>query len=219
MDIVVNDYLTWQRAEQGELSSAPIACSQYFPDWWRNLRGDLRHYVAPSGDHRNHTARLCHGLRGTSQLGYTMVLDQALENTRIPQGAKSWKYSWLQQEMLHGSCWAEKVNDQFVWGRPRILAWPWRARMAPGWRLLITAYHLDWNAQYHAFTGYVEANHGSGFWGWSQPQDPAYNYYNVETVFIMRADADTIPAGRSIFSMIPIYEPGYVPRPYAPYPF
>jgi hypothetical protein len=219
MDIVVNDYLTWQRAEQGETASAPIACSQYYPDWWKSLRGNLSHYVPESGNHRNHTARLCHGLRGTSQLGYTVALDQPLENTRVPQGEKSWRHSWLMQEMLHGSQWAKKSNDEFVWARPRILAWPWRAKMAPGWRLLITAYNLDWSDQYHAFTGYVEANHGSGFWGWSQPQDPACNYYNVETVFIMRADADPIPAGKCIFSMVPVYEPDYVPRPYLPYPF
>jgi hypothetical protein len=120
--------------------------------------------------------------------------------------------------MLHGTLWAEQVNNEYVWARPMILAWPWRARMAPGWRLLMNNYSLDWSSDFHCFSGYVDANHGSGFWGWSQPMDPAFNYYNVETVVIMKPHS-TVPAGSAVFSMIPIYEPNYVPRPFGGYPF
>lgn len=215
MEIKVNEYLTWERAEQAESAPEPVSCAKYFPEWWKNLRGDLRHYIPASGSHRNHTARLCHGLRGVSQLGYTVSLDADLHNG-VTQG--SWRDSKLLQEMLHGSPWAEKVNDEFVWDRPMILAWPWRAKMAPGWRMLMNDYPLEWHRDFHCFSGYVEANHGSGFWGWSQPQDPAFNYYNVETVVIMKPDA-CIPAGSSVFSMIPVFEPDYVPKPYGPYPF
>lgn len=215
MDIVVNEYLTWERAEQADSATAPIPCAKHFPAWWKNLSGDLRNYIPASGEHRNHTARLCHGLRGVSQLGYTIPLDSVLHNG-ITTG--SWRYSRLLQEMLHGSQWAEKVNDTFVWGRPMILAWPWRAKMAPGWRLLINDYALDWKADFHCFTGYVEANHGSGFWGWSKPMDPEFNYYNVETVVIMKPQA-SLDTGTAIFSMIPIYDPEYIPKPYAAYPF
>lgn len=215
MDIVVNEYLTWERAEQADSAPVPIPCAKHFPEWWKNLRGDLRHYLPESGDHRNHTARLCHGLRGVSQLGYTIPLDAEL-HTNVTQG--SWRYSRLLQEMLHGTIWAEKVNDEYVWGRPMILAWPWRAKMALGWRLLMNDYSLEWRNDFHCFTGFVEANHGSGFWGWNTPMDPAFNYYNVETVVIMKKQTQIV-SGSAIFSMIPIYDPDYIPKPYTAYPF
>lgn len=215
MDIVVNEYLTWELAEQASNAPEPIPCAKYFPEWWKNLRGDLRQYIPASGDHRNHTARLCHGLRGVSQLGYTIPLDSELHNG-VTQG--SWRYSQLHQEMLHGSQWAEKINDVYVWGKPRIIAFPWRAKMAPGWRLLMNDYPLEWENDFHCFTGYVEANHGSGFWGWEKPMDLAFNYYNVETVVIMKNQTQ-IASGSAVFSMIPIYDPDYVPKPYTAYPF
>jgi hypothetical protein len=120
--------------------------------------------------------------------------------------------------MLHGTPWAEQVDIEYVWAKPMILAWPWRARMAPGWRLLMNDYPLDWHSGFHCFTGHVEANHGSGFWSWSQSMDPAFNYYNVETVIIMKPNA-TVASNTAVFSMIPIYDPGYVPRPVTGYPF
>jgi len=215
MDIVVNEYLTWERAEQASNAPEPIPCAKYFPEWWKNLRGDLREYISASGDHRNHTARLCHGLRGVSQLGYTIPLDGALHNG-VTQG--SWRYSQLLQEMLHGSRWAEKIDDAYVWDKPRIVAFPWRAKMAPGWRLLMNDYPLDWAEDFHCFTGFVEANHGSGFWGWEKPMDPAFNYYNVETVVIMK-NQTRIASGSAVFSMVPIYDPDYIPKPYGSYPF
>ena len=215
MDIVVNEYLTWERAEQAESAPEPIPCAKHFPEWWKNLRGDLREYIPASDNHKNHTARLCYGLRGVSQLGYTIPLNSALHNG-VTRGA--WRYSQLLQEMLHGTQWAEKNNDEYVWGQPMILAWPWRAKMSKGWRLLINDYSLGWEKDFHCFSGYVEANHDSGFWGWQQPMDPEYNYYNVETVVIMKNQARIAP-GSAVFSMIPIYEPGYMPVPFAGYPF
>jgi hypothetical protein len=215
MDIVVNDYLTWERAEQADLASAPVSCAVHFPEWWKNLRGDLREYLPASGDHRNHTARLCLGLRGASQLGWTIPLDAVL-HTGITQG--TWRYGHLLQEMLHGTPWAQKVAGEYVWDRPMILAWPWRAKMAPGWRLLMNDYPLDWHQDFHCFTGYVDANHGSGFWGWSQEMHKEFNYYNVETVVIMKKQA-RINTGSAVFSMIPVYEPTYVPKTFTGYPF
>ena len=215
MDIVVNEYLTWERAEQAEDAPEPIPCAKYFPNWWKNLRGDLREYIPASGDHRNHTARLCLGLRGVSQLGYTIPLDSNL-HTGITRG--SWRYTDLLQEMLHGTQWAEKVDDKYVWARPRIVAWPWRAKMPRGWRLMMNDYALDWNKNFHCFSGHVEANHGSGMWGWNKPMDPEFNYYNVETVVIMKNQTQ-IASGSAVFSMIPIYDPDYIPKPFTGYPF
>ena len=214
MDIVVNEYLTWERAEQAESAPAPIPCSKYFPEWWKNLRGDLRHYLPESGDHRNHTVRMCLGLRGISQLGYTIPLDSELD-CKITKG--SWRYGELLQEMLHGTQWAEKINNEYVWERPRILAWPWRAKMPPGWRLLMNHYPLDWSPDFHCFSGYVEANHGSSFWSWPHEIDSNYNYYNVETVVITKNQVRIAP-GSAVFSMIPIFEPDYVPGSFIKYP-
>lgn len=219
MEIEVTDYLTWQQAQQANNCPPPIHNGKYFPEWWKNLRGDLRHYLPQSGDHRNHTARMCFGLRGISQLGYTMPLTSDLANSFPASATRHWRYSQLQQEMLHGSCWAEKNQDQYVWGQPIILSWPWRAKMAQNWRLLITAYHLDWSPHWHNFSGYVEANQPTSMWGYDEPLDPDYNYYNLETVLILRNGHTVIPANTAICSFIPVYEPGYEPKPIGGYPF
>ncbi len=79
-------------------------------------------------------------------------------------------------------------------------------------------YPLEWRSDFHSFSGFVEANHGSGFWGWNTNMDPAFNYYNVETVVITQQQTQIAP-GTAIFSMVPVYDPDYVPKPYAAYPF
>jgi len=84
--------------------------------------------------------------------------------------------------------------------------------------MLMNDYPLDWHSNFHCFTGCAEANHGSGFWGWNSPMDPAFNYYNVETVVIMKTQT-RITTGSAVFSMVPVYDPDYVPRLYAGYPF
>ena len=216
--IVVSDYLTWERAEQASTATAPMPCAQYYPEWWKNLSGDIRKYLPASGDHRNHTARLCMGLRGSSQLGWCVPLDVSLMPGRFLSSVNL-RQQQLLQEMLHGSQFAEKDDQGYVWDQPRILAFPWRARMAPGWRLLMTVYPLDWSTDWHAFTGMAEANHGSGFWGWSTPMDPDYHYYNVETVVVLRRNAQAIQPGRVIFAMVPVYQPDYVPAGPVRYPF
>jgi hypothetical protein len=79
-------------------------------------------------------------------------------------------------------------------------------------------YPLGWRSDFHCFSGFVEANHGSGFWGWSTAMDPTFNYYNVETVVITKNQTQIAP-GSVVFSMVPVYDPDYTPRPYAAYPF
>ena len=53
--------------------------------------------------------------------------------------------------------------------------------------------------------------------GAGQGIDSNYNYYNVETVIITKNQARVAP-GSAVFSMIPIYEPGYVPGAFVKYP-
>ena len=219
MEIIVNEYLTWERAEQANDCPEPMPCSKFFPEWWRNLKGDLRSYLPESGEHANHTARMCLGLRGVSQLGYTLPLTADMDNFFPASATKHWRYGWLLQEMLHGSCWAEKNNDDYVWGQPRIVAWPWRAKMAPGWRMMVNDYPLAWSRDWHNFSGYVEASHSSSLWGWEEEMDPDYNYYNLETVLIMRNCEMKIPTDTAVCSFVPVYEPGYIPKQSRGYPF
>ncbi len=227
------DYLTWESCADPRFDfycPPPKPLHKFLPEWFKNLRGNIREYL-PEGFGADHTLRHCLGFRGLLDIGYSIAL---------PVDVGGWQTHFasgnLHPEMLHGTPWADKPGTpdggwidptEHSKGRDfspykyriKLLFWPWRAKMAPGWRLLMTAYTLDWRRDLHAFTGYVEANHGSNFWGWSEPMDPTFNYYNVETVVIMQAGAEPVPAGQCIFSMIPVYEPGYVPRPYAPYPF
>lgn len=219
MEIVVNEHLTWQRAEQANNCPEPIACSRYFPEWWKNLRGDLRSYMPESGDHANHTARMCLGLRGISQLGYTIPLTADMDQAMPVSATRHWRYGWLLQEMLHGSPWAEITDGEYVWGRPRIIAWPWRAKMAPGWRMLVNDYPLAWSSDWHCFSGYVEANHPSSIWGWEEEMEPEYNYYNLETVIIMRNKNFRIAKDTALCSFVPIFEPNYQPKDHKGYPF
>jgi hypothetical protein len=91
--------------------------------------------------------------------------------------------------------------------------------MAPGWRMLVNDYPMAWSPDWHSFSGYVEANHSSSLWGWEQEMDPGYNYYNLETVIIMRNQSMSIATDTALCSFVPIYEPGYTPRAYRGYPF
>jgi hypothetical protein len=85
--------------------------------------------------------------------------------------------------------------------------------MAPGWRLLILPYLMDWNTDWQEFAGMVEPNydiqHGSCIGSalkWTQPIDTAYNYYNLETVLAVRRDRH-LEKGTVTFAAVPYYDP------------
>jgi hypothetical protein len=86
--------------------------------------------------------------------------------------------------------------------------------MAAGWRMLILPYLLDWSTDWHEFAGTVEptynvARDGCGVGHglkWSQPVDPEYNYYNLETVMAFRRTC-AVPAGTVTFTAVPWYDP------------
>jgi hypothetical protein len=124
--------------------------------------------------------------------------------------------------MLHGTRFANRSTDGKPWapgdGSPyeysiRLLHWPWRARMAPGWRMLILPYLLDWPGNWNEFAGMVDPNYnienrtsvGSAL-QWTQTIDPAYNYYNLETVIAFKRqtiiDKDTVT-----FCAVPLFDP------------
>ena len=85
--------------------------------------------------------------------------------------------------------------------------------MAPGWRLIVLPYLLDWNKNWHEFAGAVEPNYqiqngtsiGSGI-KWDQTIDLTHNYYNLETVMALRRGT-VIKKGTVTFCAIPYYDP------------
>ena len=222
--VQVTDYLTWEYSSDPDIQylncPAPEPVKNFLPDWFRNLKGNLKEYL-PEGFGLQHTIRHCLGFRGLLNIGYTIPLPETIDgyDTYFSRGH-------LHPEMLHGTDWANKGDMPWMQidsrGLPdsspyeyqfRLMFWPWRARMAPGWRLLILPYLLDWNKNWHEFAGAVEPNYevhndtsiGSGL-KWNTPIDKMYNYYNLETVMALRRGT-VIKKGTVTFCAIPYYDP------------
>ena len=222
--VQVNDYLTWEYSSDPDIQylncPAPAPVKNFLPEWVRNLKGNLKEYL-PEGFGLQHTIRHCLGFRGLLNIGYTIPLPETIDgyDTYFSRGH-------LHPEMLHGTDWANKGDNPWIQidsrGLPdsspyeyqfRLMFWPWRARMAPGWRLLILPYLLDWNKNWHEFAGAVEPNYevhndtsiGSGL-KWNTPIDKMYNYYNLETVMALRRGT-VIKKGTVTFCAIPYYDP------------
>jgi hypothetical protein len=185
----------------------------HLPQWFKDLKA--RRPTVDIAD--NQTIRNCLGFRGISQIGYTIPLPETvtLYDTYFNRGR-------LHPDMIPGTPWANRRDDGVAWAPGdsspyeygiRLLHWPWRAKMALGWRLLILPYMLDWSEDWNEFAGTVEPNYhivdgtgiGSGL-KWSQYIDNEYNYYNIETVIALHR-AKTIPKGTVTFSLIPYFDP------------
>lgn len=120
--------------------------------------------------------------------------------------------SWLHPEMVHGTPWTEKDQQGDYRWNMMLISWPWRAKLAENWRLMVMANQFDWDHQYHVFTGCVDGNYRPEHEAWSfdQPRDPGYNYVNLDIVVAVSA-GHVIPESRCIFTAVPIYDPGYTP--------
>ena len=223
--VQVTDYLTWEYSSDPDIQylncPAPESVKQFLPEWFRDLKGNLRDYL-PEGFGLQHTIRHCLGFRGLLNIGYTIPLPETLDgyDTYFSRGH-------LHPEMMHGTQWANCSEEAWTQipdskgnrdSSPyeyqfRLLFWPWRAKMVPGWRLIILPYLLDWNQDWHEFAGSVEPNYeihgntsiGSGL-KWDQPIDNRYNYYNLETVMAFRRGT-TVEKGTITFCAIPYYDP------------
>jgi len=214
-DITVNDYLTWEYCTDPGIQylncPAPEPVRNHMPDWFKQQKARR----AEIDIAEQQTIRNCLGFRGLATLGWTIPLPEELTgyDTYFSRGR-------LHPDMLYGTRWAN-TGDQ-PWAdddaslyeyRIRLLHWPWRARMAPGWRLLILPYLLDWPGDWNEFAGMVEPNYdvrngtgiGSGL-KWTQPIDHNYNYYNLETVIAFRRSV-TVTKDTVTFCAVPLYDP------------
>lgn len=219
-DIPVNDYLTWEYCADPDIQylncPAPTPVRNHMPAWFRNQKA--RKQEIDIADQQ--TIRNCLGFRGLAGLGYTIPLPEELTgyDTYFSRGR-------LHPDMLYGTRWANTGTEPWADDdaslyeyRIRLLHWPWRARMAPGWRMLILPYLLDWPADWNEFAGMVEPNYdvrngtsiGSGL-KWTQSIDHNYNYYNLETVIAFRRSV-TVAKGTVTFCAVPLYDPELVEK-------
>ena len=215
-DIQVNDYLTWEYSTDPDIQylncEPPTPMRNHMPEWFKNLK--VRRDLIDIADQQ--TIRNCLGFRGLATMGYTIPLPEELDgyDTYFSHGR-------LHPEMLYGTPWANQGttrwthNDSSLYEyRIRLLTWPWRARMAPGWRLVILPYLLDWSKDWQEFAGSVEPNYNVSSDGcgighglkWDRPIDHNYNYYNLETVIAFKRSV-TVAKGTVTFCAVPLYDP------------
>lgn len=214
-DHKVTDYLTWEYCTDPDIQdlkcAAPMPMRNHLPQWFK----DQKARKAEIDIAEQQTIRNCLGFRGLATLGYTIPLPEELTgyDTYFSRGR-------LHPDMLYGTRWANQGtepwcnDDSRVYEyRIKLLHWPWRAKMAPGWRMLILPYLLDWPADWNEFAGMVDPNYdvrngtgiGSGL-QWHQPIDHNYNYYNLETVIAFRRSV-TVAKDTVTFCAVPLYDP------------
>ena len=212
MQYVENPWLTWQQATElanpkfvlDEFPNPPERLGNYYPNWFKNLKADVRNYL-PQGFGQNHSARVCLGLRGINNLGWTL--------------RSSWNMNKGQQEFhpeqLHGTPWAEKdKNGEYIWGI-YLKTYPWRAKMSKGFRLLISNYPLEFSTDWYTFSGCVDANYkidedgqlGGMYW-YDEPIDPDFDYFNIENVIAIKKGC-YIPVGVVSFVITTVWDPDY----------
>lgn len=224
MNIKVNPYLTWEYSDDPEIQylncPAPSRMRNHMPQWFKDLKAKSNEVVT-GDEHRavfaeNKTIRNCLGFRGLANIGYTIPLPETItgHDTYFARGR-------VQAPMIEGTIFSNKsdkpwTNDdtslyEYTF---RLLHFPWRAKMAKGWRLLILPYLLDWSNDWNEFAGIVEPNydvqHGTQVGSslkYSTPIDPEYNYYNVETVIALKRAIGKVSKGTLTFCAVPLFDP------------
>lgn len=192
------------------------------PDWFKKLGGDIRQYL-PEGFGADHTIRQCLGFRGLLDIGYAMPLPEPVGGAQTHFASGN-----LHPEMVHGTPWADCPGGP--WPDPqepthgldfspyryriKLLFWPWRARLAPGWRMAILPNPWEWSPHWQSFAGAPRPNYqfnsehtGLGNYNrWEIACQPGYNYINIENVLAVER-SHAIPAGTVTFWAVPIYDP------------
>ena len=222
--IEVNPYLTWEYCTDPEIQyldcPAPEPMRNHMPQWFKQLKAKSDKVVT-GDEHRepfaeNQTIRNCLGFRGLASIGYTIPLPEDLDgfDTYFSRGR-------IQPAMMEGTIFANQGDKPWVDDdislyeyRFKLLNYPWRAKMAKGWRLLILPYLLDWNNDWNEFAGTVEPNYNVSLNGynigsslkWSTPIDTEYNYYNLETVIAFKRIMQ-VKKGTLTFCAVPLFDP------------
>ena len=211
--IETTPYLTWEYCDDPEIQylncPAPTPMRNHMPEWFKKLKGKRDEVTFAE----NQTIRNCLGFRGLANIGYTIPLPEDLSghDTYFSRGR-------LQPSMIDGTIFGKQgdsyVDKSFYLYRFRILNYPWRAKMAKGWRLLVLPYLLDWNNDWNEFAGTVDPNydvqHGTQIGSslkWTTPIDPEYNYYNLETVIAYKRSVSKINKGTLTFCAVPLFDP------------
>jgi len=207
--VQVNDFLTWESARVDAFlrdveCPPPQPCRNFMPGWYKNLRGDLTKYRSDEW-RNNKTIRHCQGIQGLTRLSFTipMPFDMTEQENVLSRRI-------LVTEMVHGTMWDERDEQgNNLWNILAIF-WPWRARVSKGYRILVTEHGLDWNPDYHTFSGATPPNHNpnpekNGFgnmYSWEQKTDAdQYNYFNIETITALRS-GKTLKKDDLVFSLL-----------------
>jgi hypothetical protein len=214
VQVQVSDNLTWESARVDSFLQdfdcpPPMPIAGITPQWYKDLKGDLRQYR--NDDWRyNHTARWCKGLQGVMRTGWTIPLPVEVGPEQTVIGRKI-----VVPEMMYGTMWNDQDADgNHVWDLT-VVFWPWRARLTKGWRMLTTAYPLDWSPDWFEFSGMPAANYFintekksiGNMYRYEQPLDTdQYDYFNVETVLATKRGT-VIPKGTITFNLV-IIPPG-----------
>lgn len=243
MQIQVTDYLCWERAQlenPDNFFPEPQQLKTCLPQWFRDLPANLKNLNLPEstnqsvatndraflGGHGYRSAKLCLGLRGIRTVGWTIPITHDLTVPYYGHNV-SRKETMLHPAMLTGSGFDQLREDGCYEWEIRIVSFPWRARMAPGWRLMITAHPLTWSRDWFCFSGCVDANYRhngtniGAFWNFDYKMDLSQNYYNIELVIAIRSLVNQtmiIPKETCLFSMVPLYDPDYQATEFKEFP-
>lgn len=208
MQINSTPVLTWQQScdSDADLCPSPVPTKSVTPNWFKSLKGNFANYA--DSDEYQKTVRHCLGLRGAMSIGWTVPWKKGFIRG-VP----------LHQEQIHGSIWAEQLDNKYQW-HLHIMCWPWRARLPKGWRLYITSHPLTWSKDWFSFSGCVDSNYHvvdnknvGSFWNYDYKIDQEYCYFNLENVMAFRQKDgyDNVEEGTPMFSAIPVYDPDYIP--------
>lgn len=188
-EVYVNEYLTWESARVDDYvkdleCNPPVRTMNHLPDWFRNLKNKLNTYTQDH-DRYNNTARACLGLRSLLQNSYTITMPIVYDGEQNVICRKI-----LHPEMLHGTCFARQLNDEYEWDLA-LIAFPWRAKLHKDYILQVQEHGIVWSNELKVFTGQIPANHNynadrNGFgnlYSWEiVPDTEQFNYCNIELV-------------------------------------
>ena len=214
--IKATPYLTWEYCDDPDIQylncAPPTPMVNHLPDWFKQLKAKRDEVTFAE----QKTIRNCLGFRGLANIGYTIPLPESLDgyDTYFSRGR-------IQPAMIEGTIfanqgdtpWCDDDFDLYEY-RLRLLCYPWRAKMAKGWQLLILPYLMDWSNDWTEFAGIVEPNHdvqhgtqmGSNL-KWSTPIDPDFNYFNLETVIAFKRSMTKLEKGTLTFCAVPLFNP------------